>query len=263
MKKDTISSHPCFQETAHSFVRMHLPVAPACNISCKYCVRQYDCANENRPGVTSAVLTPEEAVEQYLQKKRELGDRLTVVGISGPGDPLANWDAVNQTFRSVRELDSDVLLCLSTNGLCLEEHIEELADLRVSSISVTINADNPKTAASIYNVPGGRTDWYDDFLEKQWAGVSEAVKHGIICKINTVLIRGINEQDAVRIAQKANSFHCDVQNLIPLIPLPGTGFNQRHVLTSAQMCAVRQEASQYIRQMTHCRRCRADACGSL
>ena len=61
--KDILETHPCFCEGAHSkFARMHLPVAPRCNIQCNYCDRRYDCTNESRPGVTSTVLTAEEAV---------------------------------------------------------------------------------------------------------------------------------------------------------------------------------------------------------
>ncbi|HOG98319.1 MAG TPA: nitrogenase molybdenum-iron cofactor biosynthesis protein, partial [Methanothrix soehngenii] len=57
-----ISEHPCFSEKAcHSFGRMHLAVAPKCNIQCKYCIRDFDCVNESRPGVTSQVLKPKEA----------------------------------------------------------------------------------------------------------------------------------------------------------------------------------------------------------
>ena len=42
-----ISEHPCFSEKAcHSFGRMHLAVAPKCNIQCKYCIRDFDCVNE-------------------------------------------------------------------------------------------------------------------------------------------------------------------------------------------------------------------------
>ena len=63
--KGLMKAHPCFSEEAHHrFGRMHLPVAPACNIQCRYCVRKFDCANESRPGITSRVLTPEEAVDR-------------------------------------------------------------------------------------------------------------------------------------------------------------------------------------------------------
>ena len=53
------SAHPCFdKEARHKNARVHLPVAPKCNIQCNYCNRKFDCVNESRPGVTSSVLTP-------------------------------------------------------------------------------------------------------------------------------------------------------------------------------------------------------------
>lgn len=58
-----IENHPCYSEKAHHrFARIHLAVAPACNIQCNYCNRKYDCSNESRPGVTSERLTPEQAL---------------------------------------------------------------------------------------------------------------------------------------------------------------------------------------------------------
>ena len=49
--KRKVSGHQCFSEQAHfAFGRIHIPVAPLCNIKCNYCSRKYDCANENKPG---------------------------------------------------------------------------------------------------------------------------------------------------------------------------------------------------------------------
>jgi nitrogen fixation protein NifB len=60
-----IEKHPCYSEEAHHhYARMHVAVAPACNIQCNYCNRKYDCANESRPGVVSELLTPEEAAHK-------------------------------------------------------------------------------------------------------------------------------------------------------------------------------------------------------
>ena len=40
--------HPCFDADArHQFGRVHLPVAPACNVQCNFCDRKYDCPNES------------------------------------------------------------------------------------------------------------------------------------------------------------------------------------------------------------------------
>ena len=49
--RSRVFNHPCYSEQAHHhFARMHVAVAPACNIQCHYCNRKYDCANESRPG---------------------------------------------------------------------------------------------------------------------------------------------------------------------------------------------------------------------
>ena len=85
----TPKNHPCFNDAAkHLFSRVHLPVAASCNVQCRYCNRKYDCANENRPGVTSAVLSPGQAL-YYLEHIIERVPSTSVVGIAGPGDAFA------------------------------------------------------------------------------------------------------------------------------------------------------------------------------
>jgi len=87
---EKVKNHPCYSEEAHHhFARMHVAVAPACNIQCNYCNRKYDCANESRPGVVSEKLTPEQAAKKVLAVASTI-PQMTVLGIAGPGDPLAN-----------------------------------------------------------------------------------------------------------------------------------------------------------------------------
>ena len=41
-----INNHPCYSEGAHHhYARIHVAVAPACNIQCNYCNRKYDCSD--------------------------------------------------------------------------------------------------------------------------------------------------------------------------------------------------------------------------
>ena len=110
--------HPCFNGCGGKFSRIHLPVAPGCNLQCNYCVRKFDCPNESRPGVTASVLTPREGLDRFRRVKQEVR-HLTVVGIAGPGDTLANFERTRETFRLIRGEDPDITLCLSTNGLVL------------------------------------------------------------------------------------------------------------------------------------------------
>jgi nitrogen fixation protein NifB len=112
-----IQQHPCFSEKAcHSFGRMHLAVAPKCNIQCKYCVRDFDCVNESRPGVTSQVLRPQEAldrVDQVIEKYHYI----KVVAVAGPGEPLANEETF-ETLRLVGQKYPNLILCISAPMVC-------------------------------------------------------------------------------------------------------------------------------------------------
>ena len=112
-----LSRHPCFNAAVKgSYGRVHLPVAPHCNIRCNYCNRKYDCVNESRPGVTSALLSPVQA-SLYMEKVLERETRIAVAGIAGPGDPFANPEETLQTLRLITEKFPHLLMCLSTNGL--------------------------------------------------------------------------------------------------------------------------------------------------
>ena len=108
MNRPDINNHPCFNVHAKgSCGRVHLPVAPDCNIKCNYCNRKYDCVNESRPGVTSSVLTPDQAV-LYLERVLEKASNITVAGIAGPGDAFADPKVTMETLRLIRK---DFLIC--------------------------------------------------------------------------------------------------------------------------------------------------------
>ena len=63
-----LSRHPCFNDDVrHQFGRIHLPVAADCNVQCNFCDRRFNCVNESRPGVTTAVLSPHQAL-RYLDE---------------------------------------------------------------------------------------------------------------------------------------------------------------------------------------------------
>ncbi len=264
--KDVIRTHPCLSEDAHhTFGRIHLPVAPACNIQCRYCVRKYDCANESRPGITSQVLTPDEALER-VRALVGRNNRLSVVGIAGPGDPLAN----PETYRMLRMINHefpDLTLCLSTNGLMLAERLEQLLAAGVKSLTITISAVTSGTASSIYSWVHYQGKRYEGreagalMLRNQWQGLFHAVRAGLVVKVNTVYIPGINDAEIPEVARRACSLGVHIINILPLIPQAEFSDLQRpdHRMISA----MRDRCRPYVTQMTHCRQCRADACGTL
>ncbi len=261
-----IQEHPCFSEKAcHAFGRMHLPVAPKCNIQCKYCIRDFDCVNESRPGVTSRVLTPQEALERVDEVLAKY-HYIKVVAVAGPGEPLANEETF-ETLRLVGEKYPHLILCISTNGLLLPDRIEDLDRLGVSNITVTLNAVDPRIGEQIYDYVIYNGKRYEGLeaaellLEKQLKGIEEAVRRKKIIKINTVLIPGINDKHVFDIARKIKSMGVFIHNVMPLIPQ----YKFAHIKPPSpeEKRAVQDELSKIIKQMRHCRQCRSDAIGRL
>lgn len=261
--------HPCFNKDAKgSYGRVHLPVAPRCNIKCNFCNRRYDCVNESRPGVTSAILAPAQAA-RYMDRVLEKEPRISVVGIAGPGDPMANQEETLETIRRLHEKHPDLLFCLSSNGLALEEKLDELAAAGVSHITVTVNAVDPDIGAKIYGwVRDGKVVYQgregaELLLSRQLSAIKKAKGLGMIVKINTILIPGVNDTHVEDIAVTMKSLGVDILNVLPVKPVEGTPFGELGEPDGEMLRKARASAEQHLPLMRHCRRCRADAVGLL
>lgn len=263
-----ISTHPCYSSRAcRAYTRIHLPVAPKCNIQCRYCNRLYDCVNENRPGVTSSIMRPEEAVKRVTVVKSCL-PQLTVAAVAGPGDPLAN-ESTFQTFRLLRAAHPDLTFCLSTNGLLLPERARDIVHAGVSHVTVTINALDPEVGSKIYSwiLDDGKiyrgVEAASLLLSSQLEGVQRLVENDILVKVNTVMIPGVNVDHISEVAKGAKRLGVFMHNIIPLIPVKGSGFENLEKPSLIELKRLRDECEVYIRQMRHCRQCRSDAVGFL
>ncbi len=260
-------NHPCYSGGCQN-ARIHLPVAPGCNISCNYCNRKFDCVNESRPGVTSEVLSPEEALERFLKVKDKYSN-LKVVGIAGPGDALANFENTKRTLQLIREKDPDVTFCLSTNGLMLPRYAEDLVELGVTHVTVTINTIDPEIGAKIYksvNYQGVRLEGkkgVEVLINNQLAGVKKLIELGIITKINTVMIKGINDKHIEDVVKKVKDLGVFINNIMPLIPAPGSVFQDMPLTSNKELNELRAACEVHLKQMYHCKQCRADAIGTL
>ena len=255
--------HPCFASGAHNkYGRLHLPVSASCNIRCRFCNRAFN-RDEERPGVTSGLLRPEDAIGT-VGRALELCPQITVVGIAGPGDTLAS-DAALEVFRAVHAAYSGLIMCLSTNGLMLPEHAEELNDAGVRTITVTVNAVDPAILEKIVSfiVFGGMRvtgrEMGEILISRQMEGIRRASALGMTVKVNTVLIPGINDLHIEDIAKEAGEAGADIYNIIPLIP------QHEMVHITAPDCEMlgraRAAAQKHVEVFYHCRHCRADSCG--
>jgi nitrogen fixation protein NifB len=264
-----LTQHPCFNKDARkTAARIHLPVAPRCNVQCNFCDRKFDCLNESRPGVTSAVLTPQQAL-YYLERAMEKSPAIRVAGIAGPGDPFASPEDTLETLRLVRNRYPEMLLCVASNGLEVAAHAQELGKLKVSHVTLTVNAIDPGIGARVYAwVRAGirvlrGVDAAALLLERQRAAIVELKRHGITVKINTILMPGINDGHAAEVAREVASLGADIMNCIPMVPVAGTPFESLGQLDHGKLAEVRKGTAEFMPQMLHCTRCRADAVGLL
>jgi nitrogen fixation protein NifB len=270
---EKVKNHPCYSEEAHHhYARMHVAVAPACNIQCNYCNRKYDCANESRPGVVSEKLTPEQAAKKVLAVASTI-PQMTVLGIAGPGDPLANPEKTFKTFELISKTAPDIKLCLSTNGLALPDHIDTIAKFNVDHVTITINMVDPDIGAQIYpwifwnhkRVYGREAAAI--LTERQLRGLEMLTERGILCKVNSVMIPGINDKHLVEVNKAVKSRGAFLHNIMPLISSPehGTvfGLNGQRGPTAQELKALQDACEGEMNMMRHCRQCRADAVGLL
>lgn len=253
--------HPCFGRIANKG-RIHLPVCPSCNIQCNFCDRKIN-DYENRPGVSATILEPEEAVD-VVERAIHICPDITVVGIAGPGDTLASRNAI-ETFRMVGSKFPELLKCMSTNGLLLPEMASEIIEIGIDTLTVTVNAVDPKILQRIVPVIKYHGQTYVGYeaanilIHNQLAGIKILSKAGVTIKVNTVLINEINKEHIKEIAKAVSVAGATMYNIIPLIPQNKLAYCKEP--SCSDIDGARREASEYIDVFRHCMRCRADAIG--
>ena len=253
--------HPCFDAKGHSghAGRLHLPVSPDCNLRCLFCRRGVNPGDAEAPGLTRGIL-PVDKVVETIKRALIVCEDLQVVGVAGPGDPLATGHAI-EALRAVRDAYPRLVTCLSTNGLMLPDRAAELAEAGVGFLTVTVNAVDPEILARLCG--GIRIDgvWQGvgPLIERQERGVRLAAKLGAQIKVNTVVVPGINDRHVEDVAKAVAAWGASRLNLIPVIPqcalshVPEPGCEA--------MEAARAVAGRHLEIVHRCARCRADACG--
>jgi nitrogen fixation protein NifB len=261
--------HPCFDKEAKlKYARIHIPVAPKCNVQCGYCNRKYDCVNESRPGVTSSVLKPFQALN-YIRAISQKIKNISTIGIAGPGDAFAEPEKTLESIRMIKSEFPDKIFCLSSNGLNILPYVDEIAELNVTHVTLTINSFRLETLEKIYKWARYNKKMYrgraaaELMLNQQTEALKALVAKDIVVKINTVIIPGVNDTEVEEVAKIVGEMGATTMNCIPLIPTEGSDMENLEKPTGESIRNIIRSIHKYIKPMTHCARCRADAAGML
>ena len=163
---------------------LRVSVTDRCNLRCIYCNPLGDCDFIQR----GEILTFEE-IRRVVRLFVECG--INKVRLTG-GEPLVRKNIV-RLVRMLAEIAGIEKLSLTTNGVLLEPAAEELKAAGLSRVNVSVDSAQRWNYQRITGF---------DFLEKVKKGINKAIEVGLTpVKINTVVLKGMNEQDVAALAQ--------------------------------------------------------------
>jgi MoaA/NifB/PqqE/SkfB family radical SAM enzyme len=148
-------------------------------------------------------------------------------------------------------------------------YASELVELGVSHVTITINAIDPQIGAKIYKHVRYHGTTYTGveaaaiLLANQLSGLKYLASKGLVCKVNIVTLKGINDEHIEDVVKKVKELGATITNIMQMIPVEGSVFENIALVNNKEIMALREKCGIHLEQMYHCKQCRADAIGML
>ena len=158
---------------------IRVSVTSRCNFRCLYCMPNTPFEWEPHENILSY-----EEMFEFLRLAIDEG--VKKIRLTG-GEPLLRKDLdvfVKMLYDYKPELD----LALTTNGYYLKEYAKRLKDAGLKRVNISLDSLNKEKAKKIAQ---------KDVLDKVIEGIHEAINVGLKVKLNTVVMRGINDDEIV------------------------------------------------------------------
>lgn len=187
---------------------MRVSVTDLCNLRCRYCMPAEGVIKKNHDDIMS-----EEEIITVIEVASELGIRK--IRFTG-GEPLIKKNIVS-ICRRTHEIPGINEICITTNGILLPRFAESLKDSGVERVNISLDTLRPEKYS--YITRGGNIA---DVLR----GIESAMSAGFRVKINTVLIRGFNDDEISDMAGMTRSHDIDIRfiELMPMVENFADGF---------------------------------------
>lgn len=206
---------------------LRISVTDRCNFRCRYCMP----VEVFGPGYTflphGDLLTFEEIV-RLVGLLIPLGiEKIRLTG----GEPLlrrglADLVAMLAAVEGVKDL------AITTNGVLLAHHAEELARAGLNRVTVSLDALDPGIFAKMNGV-GAKVD-------RVLTGILSAQGTGLSVKVNSVVQRGVNEREILPLARWAKSAGVDLRYIEYMDVGESNGWKLGEVVTGAEILEILQ-----------------------
>ncbi|WP_299791949.1 GTP 3',8-cyclase MoaA [uncultured Marivita sp.] len=201
---------PLIDPFQRAITYLRVSVTDRCDFRCVYCM------SENMTFLPKKELLTLEELDRMCSTFIRLGvEKLRITG----GEPLVRRDIMT-FFRSMtRHLDAGTLkeLTLTTNGSQLERFADDLFATGVRRVNISLDTLDDQKFADI-------TRW--GRLPQVLKGIDAAQKAGLRVKINTVALKGFNEDELFTLTEWCHSRDMDL-TFIEVMPMGDIGNEDR------------------------------------
>ena len=195
---------------------LRISLTDHCNLRCLYCMP------EDMTFRPNAALMQDEEILHLTRLFAELGfDKIRLTG----GEPTMRANVV-ELVRGITHTSGVRTVSMTTNGMLLPRLAQSLAEAGLQRVNVSIDTLNPAKFRRL-------TRWGD--LEDVLDGILAAEEAGLKpVKLNTVIVKGYNEEDVVELARLTLEHPWQVR-VIEMMPFAGaTRLQVTQMVTAAQ-----------------------------
>lgn len=178
---------------------MRISITDRCNLRCKYCTP------EDLPSISHDEIMRFEDILTIARLAGRLG--ICKFKVTG-GEPFVRKGCLS-FLKALKELPDTKQVTLTTNGVYLKEHLKELKALGINGVNISLDTLHPDTFHQIT----GRPD-FDQVMD----AILTCQASGIRTKVNTVLLKGINDHEFWDLLKLAQDYPIDVR-FIEIMPI--------------------------------------------
>ncbi|NHB24449.1 GTP 3',8-cyclase MoaA [Helicobacter pylori] len=172
---------------------IRVSVTKQCNFRCQYCMptTPLDFFDDEE-------LLPLDNVLEFL--KIAIDEGVKKIRITG-GEPLLR-KGLDEFIAKLHAYNKEVALVLSTNGFLLKKMAKGLKDAGLSRVNVSLDSLKSDRVLKISQ---------KDALKNTLEGIEESLKVGLKLKLNTVVMKGVNDDEILELLEYAKNRHIQIR----------------------------------------------------
>ncbi|EFQ2340640.1 TPA: GTP 3',8-cyclase MoaA [Campylobacter coli] len=172
---------------------LRISVTQRCNFRCLYCMPKIPFNHQPKENLLSFE-------ELFLFVKVAIDEGIEKIRITG-GEPLLRKD-LSMFIKMINDYKKDLDLAITTNGFLLKDFAKDLKDAGLKRLNISLDTLESKKAKILAQ---------KDVLDSVLAGIDEALSVGLKVKLNTVVLKGLNDDELIPLLEFAKSKNIQIR----------------------------------------------------